>query len=72
MERKGFTLIELIITITLLVIIMAVAVPNVIRMVARNRETGLERSHELVCEAARAFAYKRGSCREFKIGRAHV
>jgi len=65
MNKEGFTLVELIITLTLLVIIMALAVPNVINMVARNREVQLERTHEVVCEAARVFAYRRGSCGEF-------
>ena len=63
--NKGFTLVELIITITILVIIMLLAVPNIINMVARNRESQLERTHQLVCEAARVYAHKRGSCLEF-------
>ena len=65
MKRSGFTLIELVITVTLLVVIMGLAIPNVIRMVSRNREAQLERTHEIVCEAARVFAYRRGSCAEF-------
>ena len=63
MKKEGFTLVELILTLTLLVVIMTLAVPNIVRMVANNRERQLERAHNVVCEAAKVYAFRRDSCK---------
>jgi len=61
--NKGFTLVELVITLALLIVIISIAVPNVNRMILRNRENQLARTHNIICEAARAYAHQSGSCR---------
>lgn len=49
MNKKGFTLVELLATITILGIIMMVAVPNVVGIVKRNKDkTYIEDAKKLV------------------------
>lgn len=58
---KGFTLIELMVTIAVLGILLAVAVPSFVSMVANNRSVAASNELMTALNMARAEAVRRGS-----------
>ena len=53
--NKGFTLIEIIITLAILALLIAVSVPNIMRIIDKNKEKQSERINELIVDATRVF-----------------
>ena len=51
-NKKGFTLVELLIVITILAIIMALAVPNIMKMGTKMKDRGYKSKAELIEKAA--------------------
>ena len=50
-NKKGFTLVEMLAVITLLIIVMAVALPNIISSINRNKESQWNTTLELIYSA---------------------
>ena len=56
-NNKGFTLIEILATISILVIIVSIALPSIISMKDRNIEKNEENIKEIITTAAEVYIY---------------
>ena len=57
MNKKAFTLIELIASIIILVVIVLISTPNIIKMIDKARETSRDAAQERVLDAAQEYIY---------------
>ena len=55
MERKGFTLIELMIVIAIIIILAAIAIPNYLRMTSRAKVSAIESDMKSIGTALEAY-----------------
>jgi type IV fimbrial biogenesis protein FimT len=60
-EQKGFTLVELLITMVVVSILLATAVPSFMQFIKNNRVTGQANSYVVSIHVARNEAVKRGA-----------
>ncbi len=55
MKKNGFTLVELLATITILGILMVVAIPNVSKVISQSRQTNIESQKKALEMAAKSY-----------------
>ena len=59
-HKAGFTLIEIMIILTIIATILAIAMPNIFKQLERSKEKQLEHTIQKAVEEARYFAVTRG------------
>lgn len=63
LNRKGFTLIELMVVIAILVVIMGIALPNITSSIERSKQKQLEAKKQLIASAGELyFDRHKGDC----------
>lgn len=61
LDNKGFTLLEMMSVLILLIIILLVAVPNITKTIKKDKVNQLAKYEETVCNAASAYIEEEGS-----------